>query len=234
MDGIKQFWNTGVGKVLIIGILGSVFLVSVLLGITLLNGNAPANTSETEDDLASAIQTQKASETEAASQPTDMVSATETSPPTETPFSDTPMPTSSPVSTGTVASASNPYLDQVNVNLQAYQNALANANDYVQTPSTDISVLLNEDWKQNAENALNQLDEAATQLESMDNPPPEQEQLDMYLKSIASETHEMVDNYGMGMDQLDPSAIASAVNNLTNISSYVNDATTELEKYYNP
>jgi hypothetical protein len=148
-------------------------------------------------------------------------------------LTNTATPTSSPTATSTTA-ASSPYLDEVNLNLQAYQNALANATNYVQTPSTDISVLLNEDWKQNAENALNQLDEAATQLESMDNPPPEQEQLNMYLKSIASETHELVGNYGNGVEQLDLNAINRAINNLGNITSYINSATAELNKYYNP
>jgi len=158
--------------------------------------------------------------------------ASSTSTPTATPTY-TATPTSSSTATSPT-DASSPYLDEVNLNLQAYQNALANASNYVQTPSTDISVLLNEDWKQNAENALNQLDEAATQLESIDNPPPEQEQLDMYLKSIASETHELVDNYGNGVDRLDLNAINSAINNLGNITSYLNSATAELNKYYNP
>lgn len=162
------------------------------------------------------------------------ISPTATSPstPTATPTY-TATPTSSPTATSTMA-ASSPYLDEVNLNLQAYQNALANATNYVQTPSTDISVLLDEDWKQNAENALNQLDEAATQLENIDNPPPEQGQLDMYLKSIASETHELVGNYGNGMERLDLNAINSAINNLGNITSYINSATAELNKYYNP
>ena len=155
-------------------------------------------------------------------------------PPTLTPTvtpTNTATPTSSSTATGTVV-ANDPYLDEVNLNLQAYQNALANASNYVQTPTTDFSVLLDEDWKQNASMALNQLDEAASQLESLDNAPPEQEQLDMYLKSIASETHDLVDNYGNGMDQLDLSAINSAINNLSNIMSYMNSAAAELDKYY--
>lgn len=152
--------------------------------------------------------------------------------PTVTP-TDTASPTSTPTATGTV-SASNPYLDEVNLNFQAYQNGLANARDYMQPPTTDFSVLLNDNWKQNTEAALGQLDEAANQLENCDNAPPEHEQLDMYLKSIASETHELVDNYGNGMDQLDLGAINSAISNLSNITSYMNSAKAELDKYYNP
>jgi len=158
--------------------------------------------------------------------------STPTLTPTTTP-TDTATPISSPTATSTVA-ASSPYLDEVNVNLQAFQNAFNNASNYVQTPTTDLSVLLNENWKQEAGAALGELNEAASQLESIDNPPPEYAQLDMYLKSIASETHEMVNNYGNGVDQLDPGALSSAVNNLGNISSYVNNATTELNKYYSP
>lgn len=145
----------------------------------------------------------------------------------------TATPTSSPTATGTVA-ASSPYLDEVNVNLQTYQNALANASNYIQAPTSDFSVLLDEDWKQNAGTALNQLDEAATLLENIDNAPPEQEQLDMQLKVIASETHELVGNYENGMNQLDLGAINRAVNNLINITSYLNSATAELDKYNNP
>jgi hypothetical protein len=145
----------------------------------------------------------------------------------------TATPTSSPTATGTVAAGS-PYLDEVSVNLQEYQNALANASNYVKAPTTDFNVLLDEDWKQNAGNALNQLDEAAKQLEGIDNAPPEQEQLDMQLKMIASETHELVDNFGSGMNQLDLGAINSAINNIGNITSYINNATAELDKHNNP
>ena len=123
-------------------------------------------------------------------------------------------------------------MDEVNINLQAYQNAFANASDYVQTPTTDFTVLLNENWKQNANMALGQLDEAAKQLESIDDAPPEYEQLDMYLKSIASETHNLIENYGNGVDQLDPSAISNAVGNLNNIASNMNNASDELNKYF--
>lgn len=158
--------------------------------------------------------------------------ATPTLTSTATP-TNTATPTGSPTATGTVA-ASSPYLDEVNVNLQAYQNALANASNYVQAPTTDFNVLLDEDWKQNAGNALNQLDEAAKQLENIDNAPPEQEQLDMQLKMIASETHELVNNFGNGMNQLDLGAINRAINNIGNITSYINNATAELEKYNNP
>jgi len=120
------------------------------------------------------------------------------------------------------------------VNLQAYQDAFANASNYVKTPATDFSVLLDENWKQNAGMALNQLDEVAKQLENIDNPPPENEQLDMYLKSIANETHALVNNYGNGMDHLDLNAINNAINNLGNITSYINSAASELDKYNNP
>jgi hypothetical protein len=167
--------------------------------------------------------------------------ATETPiPPTATPTltstatpTTTATPTGSPTATGTVA-AGGPYLDEVNVNLQGYQNALADASNYVQAPTTDFSVLMDADWKQNAGMALNQLDEDAQQLESIENAPPEQEQLDMQLNMIASETHELVDNFGNGMNQLDLGAINRAINNIGNITAYINNATTELEKYNNP
>lgn len=162
------------------------------------------------------------------------IPSTATSTPTPTVIpTNTATPISSPTATNTVA-ASSPYLDEVNVNLQSFQNAFANASNYVQTPTNDFSVLLNENWKQEAGTALGELNEAASQLESIDNPPPEYAQLDMYLKSIASETHELVNNYGNGMNQLDLGAINSAVNNLGNISSYMNSATTELNKHYSP
>lgn len=158
--------------------------------------------------------------------------ATLTLTPTATP-THTATPTSSP--TATSAGASNdPYLDEVTVNLYAYQNALANASNYVQAPTTDFSVLLDENWKQNANAALNQLNEAANQLENIDNVPPEYEQLDMQLKMIASETDVVVENYGNGVDQLDLGAINSALNSLSKITSYINTATAELDKYQNP
>lgn len=157
-----------------------------------------------------------------------------TATPTQTPTvvpTNTTTPTSSPTATGT-ASASSPYLDEVNASLQVYQNAFANASDYVQTPATDFTVLLSENWKQNANMALNQLDEAAKQLENIDDAPPEYAQLDMHLKSIASETHNLIANYGNGVDQLDPGAISNAVGNLNNIASDMNSALEELNKYF--
>jgi len=156
--------------------------------------------------------------------------ATSTQTPTPLP-TNTATPTSSPTATGT-ASGSDPYLDEVNFNLQDYQNAFANASDYVQTPTIDFTVLLNENWKQDANMALGQLDEAAKQLENIDDAPPEYEQLDMYLKSIASETHALIANYGNGVDQLDPGAISNAVDNLNNIASNVSNASEELNKYF--
>jgi len=142
-------------------------------------------------------------------------------------------PTSSPTATNTVA-ASDPYLDEVNISLQAYQDAFANASNYVQAPVSDFNVLLDQNWKQQANMALGQLDEVAEQLENINNVPPEQMQLDMYLKSIAGETHKLVENYGNGLNNLDPNAISMSISNLTNISSYLNSATTELNKYYRP
>ena len=56
----------------------------------------------------------------------------------------------------------------------------------------------------------------------------------MYLKSIAGETHELVDNYGNGVNQLDPNAINSALDSLNQIDSYMNSASEELDKYLNP
>ena len=85
-----------------------------------------------------------------------------------------------------------------------------------------------------AEAALGQLDEAANQLENIDKAPPEQGQLDMYLKSIVNETHKLVDNYGNGIDQLNLGANNSAINNLSNIISYINSAKAELDKYTKP
>jgi hypothetical protein len=226
MEGIKQFWGTTIGKILVIGILGSALIVCSLLGITLSRDNAPAASPAESQPESTATQTQPAA-TDTPDQ------ATNTATPTETSLPNTALPTSSPDAAGTVPDSS-PYLDEVNVNYQDFQNAFANARNYVQKPNTDPSVLLDENWKKDAEMALGQLNDAANQLESIDNPPPEHEQLDMYLKSIANETHMLVNNYGNGLDQLDPSAFSSAVNNLNNISSYMNSATTELDKYYNP
>jgi hypothetical protein len=226
MEGIKQFWDTTIGKILIIGIVGSALLVCVLLGFTLFRDNTPASPEDPQRELA-ATKTQPAA--------TDiLVQVTDTAIPTETTLPGTATPTNTPVPTGDAPAVNDPYLDEVNVNLGAFKKAFNNASNYVQTPVTDFSVLSNENWKQDANMALSQLNEAANQLENIDNPPPEYAQLDMQLKSIASETHELVNNFENGVNQLDPNAISNAVNNLTNVSTYVNNATSELDKYYNP
>lgn len=234
MEGIRDFWGTGIGKVLIVSIIGGVLLVCVLLGMVLFGNYGPESPSEPEQELSSVIQTQKAAETALASQPTATTVPTDMPLPTDTFVPGTIVPTSTPVATGTVAPDSSPYLDEVNVNLQAYQNAFADVERYVQESTTDFSVLLKQDWKKDAGMALNQLDEAANQLENIDGAPPEQEQLDMYIKSIAKETHQLVDNYNNAMDQLDPNAINNAVGNLGNINSYMNSATQELNQFLNP
>jgi hypothetical protein len=234
MEGIKGFWATGIGKVLIVGIIGGVLLVTVLLGMVLFGGNPPESSSDPEQELASVIQTQKAAETALASQPTATAVPTDTPLPTDTPAQDTAVPTGTPVATGTAGTSTDPYLDEVNLGLQNYQSAYSDVNNYFQESTADASKLLDNNWKRQAKMALNQLDDAANQLENLGDAPPEYEQLDDDLMSIASETHELVQNYGNGMDQFDPSAISNAAANLSKIASYVNSASQELDQYLNP
>lgn len=234
MEGIRGFWATGIGKVLIIGIIGGVLLVSILLGMVLFGNNSPAGSSEPEQELLSIIQTEQAAETTLASQPTTTSLSTDTPLPTDTPVPNTEVPTSSPVATSTVGTTTDPYLDEVNLSLQNYQSAYSNVNNYFQESTADASKLLDNNWKQQANMALNQLDDAANQLENIGDAPPEYEQLDSDLTSITSETHELVQNYGNGINQLDPGAINSAAANLSNIASYLNSASQELNQFLNP
>jgi hypothetical protein len=82
--------------------------------------------------------------------------------------------------------------------------------------------------------ALNKLDDAANQLENIGDAPPEYEGLDGDLDSIASETDDLVQNFGNGIDQLDPGAISNAAANLGNIVSYLDSASQELDQFLNP
>lgn len=232
MEGIKGFWATTIGKVLIIGILGSLVLVCGLLGFSLLSGNTPDSQSETDRD-SSALQTQIA-ETALGSQATATLLPTETPLPTDTSVPETPTPTETPIATGTAATTSDPYLDQVNLGLQNYQSAYSNVNNLYQESTADASKLLDNNWKRQANMALNQLDDAANQLENIGDAPPEYEELDLNLMSVASETHEFVQNYGDGINQFDPNAISNAANNLLNIASYLNSTLQELEQLNNP
>ena len=232
MEGIRGFWNTGIGKVLIIGILGGLLLVCGLLGISLIGGNTPESQAESEQDL-SFLQTRIA-ETALGSQATATAIPTETSLSTDTPIPATSTPTSTPLATGTTATTTDPYLDEVNLSLQAYQSAYSNVNNYFQESSADPSKLLDNNWKRQANMALNQLDDAANQLENIGEAPPEYEELDLNLMSVASETHELVQNYGNGINQPDLSAINNAANHLSNIASYLNNVVQELDQLNNP
>ena len=169
MDGIKGFWGTAIGKVLIIGIFGSTLLVCFLLGITVFVNNTPESPAEPEQGSLPG-QTQ-AAEATPESQATDTPAPTNAPSPTKTSPSETPLPTSSPVGGGS-STTNSPYLVEVNSGLRAYKRAYAKAEGYIQDSATNVSLLLNEDWKQNAESALGDLDEAANQLESIDNPLP--------------------------------------------------------------
>jgi hypothetical protein len=234
MESIKGFWGTGIGKVLIIGIFGGVLFVCVLLGMVLFGGNAPISSSESEQELSAVIQTQKAAETASASQSTATTAPTNTPLPTDTPVPSTAVPTSSPVATSTVVTTSDPYLDEVNLGIQNYQSAYSDVNDFFQESTADASKLLDNNWKQQANMALNQLDDAANQLKNIGDAPPEYEQLDGDLTSIASETDELVQNFGNGINQLDPGAISNAAANLGNLASYLDSASQELNQYLNP
>lgn len=232
MEGIKEFWNTGIGKVIITGILGSSLLVGILLGIVLIRNNTPESPSESEQDL-STLQTQ-VTETVLEPQTTATSIPTETPLPTDNLLLETSTPTSIPLATGTTATTTDPYVDDVNLGLQAYQSAYSNVNNYFQESTADASKLLDNNWKQQANMALNQLDAAATQLENIGDAPPEYEELDLNLMSMTSETHMLVQNYGNGINQLDPNAINNAANNLSNIASYLNSAVQELGQLTNP
>ena len=231
MEGIREFWNTGIGKVLIIGIFGGVLLVCVLLGIVLIREISPASPSEPEQDLSTVIQTQKAAETVLAAQPTDTATPTETPPPTDTPVPGSLTPTGSPPATSTSGASDDPYLDEVDARLQNYQAAYSGVNGYFQESSADASKLLDKNWKQKANMALNQLDDAADQLETIGEAPPEYEGLDTDLMSLASETHELVQNYGDGINQLDPNAITEAASNLADIATYLDSVVQELDQF---
>jgi hypothetical protein len=228
MDGIKEFWATGIGKVIITGILGSTLLVCVLLGLVLIRNNIPESQSDPEQDLSS-LQTQ-AAETALTFQPTDTATPTETSSTTDISVPNTKASTRTPSSTGSSDPSANPYLNEVNVRFKDYQSAFSDVDGYFQESTADTSVFLDDNWKQNANTALNQLDDSADQLENIGDAPPEYEELDSNLTSIASETHKLVKNYGDGIDQLDPSAINEAADNLNNIGSSMNDVAQELNQ----
>lgn len=231
MEGIREFWSTGIGKVLIIGIFGGVLLVCVLLGIVLIRDISPESPSEPEQDLSSVIQTQKAAETALAAQPTGTATPTEAPSPTDTPVPDPLTPTGTPLATSTSGTSTDPYLNEVDIRLRNYQSAYSDVNNYFQESTTDASKLLDNNWKQKANMALNQLDNAANQLETIGEAPPEYEELDTDLISLASETHDLVQNYGDGINQLDPSAINQAANNLTDIATYLDSVVQELDQF---
>jgi hypothetical protein len=228
MESIKEFWATGIGKVIITGILGSTLLVCVLLGLVLIRNNTPESQSDPEQDLSS-LQT-LAAETALASRPTDIATPTEMPSPTGTSVPNTRASTGASSSTGSSDTNTNPYLNNVNVRFKDYQSAFSEVDGYFQESTADASVLLDDNWKQNANTALNRLDDSADQLENIGDAPPEYEELDSNLTSIASETHKLVKNYGDGIDQLDPSAINEAADNLNNIASSMNDVAQELNQ----
>lgn len=74
------------------------------------------------------------------------------------------------------------------------------------------------------------LDLAANDLENIPSAGEKWQTLDAHMKTIASETHLMVENYLKGLDTLEASYIETAANHLNKITEATTLATDEINR----
>ena len=92
------------------------------------------------------------------------------------------------------------------------------------------SNMINDDaWVADVKEKLAAIKTAGDALGSMENVPDDYVVVDDLMKLISQETSMLVDNINQGLDQEDFSKFEAAVENMNNISAYMDSATQQIE-----
>lgn len=160
---------------------------------------------------------------------------------TQTQIALPPTPTIIPISTATLITIPTNTLNTSSVTTEEKSYALsmsAYTSDYadamkelgilLQLPSTDSTLMLDDDWKLKVAAQIYILQTAGDGMGNIPNPPLKFQQTDYWLKQISTENKLLISNLTTGIDNLDTDSMNRTTANINNINIYIQNATAEL------
>lgn len=135
--------------------------------------------------------------------------------------------TSTPESTLIPQQTQDTYETLISEKVPAYAQALLDVNEYVQQVGNDTSLLLDDDWKTKLGFALGILNFRADEMAKLE-PSPKYATLQPIIIKLADETHLFTEAYANGVDNLDVALIEKASQHLSNMTTFMQEATLEI------
>jgi hypothetical protein len=126
------------------------------------------------------------------------------------------------------------YRTQLNDAIAKYLTAYDKFGELHLQLSNNVALLSDQEWRSGMSTALAELQFASDQLIALQSTSLVYDGLDKQLKLLGSETKLMIPKYALALDTLDAVALSSVGDNLINITTYIQNATAELEKINNP
>ena len=121
------------------------------------------------------------------------------------------------------------YRETLTDNLNAYADAFLKYATTMQLAEANSNMLHDDAWVADVKDKLAAIKSAGDALGSMENVPDDYIVVDDLMKLISQETNMLVDNINQGLDEEDFAKLEAAVENMNNISAYMDSATREIE-----
>ena len=121
------------------------------------------------------------------------------------------------------------YKEALTNNLNAYADAFLKYAATMQLAEANSNMIHDDAWVADVKEKLAAIKMAGDALGSMENVPEDYVVVDDLMKLISQETSMLVDNINQGLDQEDFTKLEAAVENMNNISAYMDSATQQIE-----
>ena len=149
--------------------------------------------------------------------------------PTPTPEPPTAIPSATGTPQPTQDSIQDSYEILIGEKISKYAVALLDVNEYVQQAGNDPSLILDNDWKTKTGLAFGILNLRAEEMAKLE-PSPNYVDLHSIIVKLADETYLFTDSYAKGIDNLDSAMIEKASQHLMNMTTFMQEATTEMNR----
>jgi hypothetical protein len=138
-------------------------------------------------------------------------------------------PTAIPSATGTTQPTQDSYEILIVEKISEYGIALLDVTEYVQQAGNDPSLILDNDWRTKTGFAFGILNSRAEEMAKLE-PSPNYVDLHSIIVKLADETYLFTDSYAKGIDNLDSAMIEKASQHLRNMTTFMQEATTEMNR----
>jgi len=172
---------------------------------------------------------------------------TEAAKPTSTPLPPTDTPTPMPTSTPTPKPTKTPTPTRTGLTYDeilyknTYQEFLTEFSTLMteflamnRQAEADPTIIFDTQWKFDLAALFDQLLTITEEMANYPNVPEKFNSFHNWVELLYPETQEFVENYWSSVELIDATYIPKAIENLTNINTYLDNATKELEKLLNP